>query len=98
MIATADDEQLIRANDLAMQIATAELLRLVIGELCFDDNRLKFRTRLAALEDAANKSFHSRRHFPQANDETEEYMKEAACGFVTRLIASIKHPTDYTLG
>jgi hypothetical protein len=88
------DEQVTRANDLAMQIATAELLRLVLGEVCFHEDRQEFKKRLSILEDAAVASLNSRTHFQSANAETESYIKDAASGFVTRLIASIKHPTD----
>ncbi len=88
------DEQVTRANDLAMQIATAELLRLVLGELVFDEDPRKFKHKLSLLEEHANNSLRSRQHFPSANADTEEYIKEAACGFVTRLIGSIKHAKD----
>ncbi len=88
------DEQTARAEDLAMQIAMAELLRLVLGELAFDEDRKKFRQKLSGLEEAANISLRSRCHFPSANNATEEYVKEAACGYVSRLIGSIKHPED----
>lgn len=88
------DDQITRANDLAMQIATAELLRLVIGELCFVDDRQEFKKRLSRLEDAAVTSLHYRTHFKDANAESEAYIKDAASGFVSRLIASIKHPSD----
>lgn len=88
------EEQVTRANDLAMQIATTELLRLVLGELAFDDDPIKFKRKLSLLDERANNSLRSRQHFPTANEKTEEYIKEAACGYVTRLIGSIKHPED----
>jgi hypothetical protein len=34
----------------------------------------------------------SRRHFPAIGDQEEGIIREAACGFVSRLIASIPQP------
>lgn len=83
-----------RAHDLAHQIATSELLRLIISEYAHDPDRDSARRKLAALEAAAIDGLRSRRNFPTANDETETYIVEAASQYVTRLFASILHPSD----
>ena len=89
-----DDKDMLRAQDLAHSIAMSELLRLILGELAFNADAQIFRQRLKAIEEAAVTSLGSRRHYPDTNGYTETVIKEAACGYVTRLIASIRHPSD----
>ena len=83
-----------RANDIAAMIALQELLRIVIGEMCYNDDPTAFRENLRKIEQTAVDGITNRRHFPTANDETEAHIKESASGFITRLMTTIRHPKD----
>lgn len=84
----------VQAQRIAGDIATHELLRLIIAEAFFSPDRDEFRRKISALEGSAVNSIMSRRLFPQADDATETYIKEAASGFISRLLGSIRHPAD----
>ncbi len=88
-----NDDNVMRANEVAGQIAMMELLRILIRDVYADPDPDTFQQRLARLDDEANQSLRSRTLYKQANEATEAYLKEAACNFVTRVIASIKHPS-----
>lgn len=88
------EEELARAHDIAQQIALAEMVRFVIGEVFFDRDPQVFRRRLAAIDQGLITSLNSRRLWDQASDETEAVIKESASGYVSRLLASIKHPAE----
>ncbi len=88
------DANQVRANDLAQQIALAELIRLAIGELCFTADRKTFRRRMSVFESTVIDGLNRRRIWKEADGVTEAYIKEAASGYVTRLLASVRHPDD----
>ncbi len=83
-----------RANDIAAQIATTEMLRILINEAFYTDDLEEFRRRLSRFEDLAVAGITERRHFPEADDQTENYIREAASGYVSTVVSSIVHPKD----
>ena len=89
-----DTEDMRRVQDLAHSLATSELLRFILGEVAFNADPAIFRKRLQGIEESVVTSLGARRHFPSANDYTDNLIKETACGYVTRMIASIRHPTE----
>ena len=88
------EEQEARALDIAHSVALAEMLRLVIGEYFFDKDPVRFRQTMARLESAAIESINGRRLFHKANDYSEAFIKESACGYISRFLASIIHPSE----
>jgi hypothetical protein len=88
------EEEIARANDIAAQIAIAELLRVIIAEAFYVADRNEFKSRLRALEEATVSGITNRRLFPNANNAAEQYVKEAASGWITNIFASILHPGD----
>jgi hypothetical protein len=89
-----DNADMRRVEDLAHSLAISELLRFILGEVAFNADPAVFRGRLQIIEESVVTSLGSRRHHPAANDYTENVIEEMACGYVTRMIASIRHPTD----
>lgn len=87
------DHELEYANLLAGQAALAELVRAVISRLCNDndDDEHEFRRRVQAIEETAIHGLLSRRHFAVADDRVETYIEEAASGYISRLIGSVRH-------
>ncbi|OWK26577.1 hypothetical protein AJ87_05835 [Rhizobium yanglingense] len=83
-----------RADDVAVQIALMELVRLAIGEICYHDDPAEFRRRLIKLEEAAVNSLNGRTHFAQATSEVEEYVKASSSALVTKVMSSIRHPSE----
>jgi hypothetical protein len=75
--------------DLAHQVAVNELIRFILIEMASGDGGSAFRNRLRKIEEGVVTSLRSSRHFPAIGDQEEAVIREAACGFVTRLIASI---------
>lgn len=88
----AEPNQLDRAHDIAAQIALAEIVRVLVGDLAFHADQAVFAKRIASIEQAVVTGLNSRTLFASADTETETYVKEAACGYVTRLLASVRHP------
>ena len=84
----------LRSLDLAHSLPLTELIRFTLAEIASNDDRGEFRNRLKKMEEAIVTSLGSRRHYPNACDEEETIIKEAACRFVSRLIASIPPPGD----
>lgn len=82
-----------RADDVAAQIAMMVLLRTVIGEVFFSDNRTVFRQRLSLIEQSAIGALSDQKLW-QAPGVNEPYVREAASAWISRVIASILHPTD----
>ena len=78
-----------RSLDLAHQLAMSELMRFMLIEIVSDLDLDGFRNRLQRIEEGIITSLGSRRHLPAMGDQEEAVIREAACGFVTRLIASI---------
>ncbi len=87
-------DQVQKANEIAHQIAVGDILRAIIAEMTHDPSRDVTRARLRAMEEQIVAGLEGRRHFSEANDATENYIKEAASGYVTRIFATIKHPDD----
>lgn len=71
-----------------------ELVRLTIGEICFDKDPEIFRQRVRKFEEAAVNSINSRKTFPQLSPEANEYVQGASSNFVTKIVSSIRHPAD----
>jgi hypothetical protein len=84
----------LRSLDLAHSLALTELIRFALIEIASNDDRGAFRNRLRKIEEGIVTSLTSRRHFPAIGDQEEGIIREAACGFVSRLIASIRRPGD----
>lgn len=87
-------EEQSRANELALQFAMIELVRLAIAEVAFSADREVFLRRLRALEETAVASLSGRTFWPQASPEANFHVGEVASGIVSRLFASIRHPSD----
>ncbi len=83
-----------RAADIAVQIATTEMLRLVINEALYTDDFKEFQRRLTRFEELAVNEIKNRRNFDDANDATESYIREIASGYVSGILSSILHPDD----
>ena len=82
-----------RLNDIAIQIALAEILRRVIAEAFYSKDENEFRKRLSRMERATTDGLAQRRLFPQANAEAAEaYIKEVADAWIANFFASILHP------
>ena len=90
----SEQQQINRANDIAAMIALQELVRIVVSEMCYNDDVSIFRDNLRKIEQAAVDGITNRRHFPDANDATENYIKENASGHITRIMTTIRHPQD----
>lgn len=76
----------------ASQIALAELIRLLIANAAFHPDETQFRSTISQLESFAVDCLNSRTLFPTAPAETEQYMKDAASGWISNICASIVHP------
>ena len=81
-----------RSLDLAHSLALTELIRFALIEIASNDDGVAFRSRLRRIEEGIVTSLGSRRHFPAIGDQEEAVIREAACGFVSRLTASIPAP------
>lgn len=92
MVYTDED----RAADIATQLALIELVRIAIAEISFTPDRAEFRRRIEAIERTAVDGLTNRRIFPQANDATENLIKEQASTTVTKILTSIRHRDDPT--
>lgn len=82
--------EILKANELAHQIATTEMVRFVLGVIARRDDPADTAAALKAIEAELVNNINGRRHFAEANDATETYIKEAAAGFVSRVISSIQ--------
>ena len=82
-------DEIKKAQEIAGQIAITEILRVLIANLCQATDEATSRANLAKFEELAVNGINSRRHFSEANDETETYIKEVAAGFVSRLVSSV---------
>jgi hypothetical protein len=78
--------------DLAHQVAVNELIRFILIEMASGDGGSAFRNRLRRIEEGVVDNLNRRPHFPGILLAEEAVIREAACGFVTRLIASIPAP------
>jgi hypothetical protein len=82
----------LRSLDLAHSLALTELMRFALIEIASNDDAGAFRNRLRRMEERIVSNLSDRRHFPAIGDPEEAIIREAACGLVSRLIASIPHP------
>ena len=82
-------DELKKAHEIAGQIAITEMLRVLIASVCQAEEGTAQQEKLAKFEALVVNAINSRRHFADANDQTELYIKESASGFVSRLVASI---------
>lgn len=82
-----------RAHDLAQQIGLMALLRALIASLA-PANRDEMKAFIRALEEKAVTSVEENVPFPDANEATNTFIREAASGYITRILASIQHPSD----
>ncbi|WP_034470708.1 hypothetical protein [Afipia sp. P52-10] len=87
-------EEELRAQDQAQLIALVEIVRVVVGEVFFDDDRQVFRRRLAVLEKTSIDSITNRQLWANSIPDQETYIKEAAANYVTSIFSSIRHPND----
>lgn len=78
------------ANDIALM----ELIRLALAEMLHHDDPQEFRRRVSIFESAAVNSITGRTHFAQLPEEYEEYIKESASAMTTKILASIRHPSE----
>jgi hypothetical protein len=78
--------------DLAHQVAVNELIRFILIEMASGDGGSTFRNRLRRIEEGVVDNLNRRPHFPGIPLAEEAVIREAACGFVTRLIGSIPTP------
>jgi hypothetical protein len=83
-----DDRE--RADAVAHRIAMASLMQTLYGALMGASSQDEFRRMAQALEDATVKNLE--RLSTQADEQTTEYVKEAASGYVSRFFASIQAP------
>ncbi len=92
-----DFEEKQRLGDLAVQIAQTEILRRLVGHYLYDADPDTFRRRLSAFEAAVVEDLTSRTHFAQASKATNEYVREAASGYASRVLGTINHapPDDH---
>lgn len=81
-----------RALDLAQMAAMAELLRITLGEMVFDSDRIHFRAKLGDIERVATEALNSRQL--NLDQGTEIVVKAAAKGYIKQLLESIRHPDD----
>lgn len=82
-------DEIQKANEIAAQIATTEMLRLLLANILVGKDDAATKANLAKFEELAVDSINSRQHLPQADETTENYIKEAAAGYVSRIIGSI---------
>ncbi|UXT59651.1 hypothetical protein FY134_18305 [Agrobacterium fabrum] len=78
-----------RANDIAAQIATTEMLRLILANFLVGTDSEATKRNLVQFEKLAVENIQGRRLFPEANEATETYIKEAAANYISRVIGSI---------
>lgn len=90
------EEERKHADNVAAQVALMAVVRAVIGEVFFDRNRLVFRNRLALLESATIDAISAQPMWTGLESNAAAYTQEAACGWVSRVFASIAHPDDST--
>lgn len=84
----------VRANDLAIQIALAEMVRFLIGELCYSSDAAEFKRNMNKAEAVLVGSLSSRTLWDKAKPEDEIYIRETASGYITRLLSTIRHPSE----
>ncbi|TPJ52727.1 hypothetical protein [Mesorhizobium sp. B2-6-4] len=86
----------IRIGDIAMQVALGEMLRILIAETCdvFSSDAADFRNKVNSIRDKSIGGINSRQLFPEANEATEQAIKDGATGYIARLLDSIGPAPD----
>ena len=80
-----------REHDIAAQVALMELMRIVIELVCDTPDPEKFKRRLQAIESAAVERLGDGKRWAHLDEPTETRIKEAAIGWVSRILTSIRH-------
>ncbi|MGV1801560.1 hypothetical protein ACQZ6A_06765 [Agrobacterium vitis] len=81
-------------NKVAETIGLVELVRIAIGEMCYDKDPEVFRERMQKFEVAVKNSINSRVLFSELPPEAEKYVKDTSSTFAARIVSSIRHPED----
>jgi len=82
------------AMETAQLTPLSELVRIAIGEVAFSGTQEQFKLNIAAMERTAINALRSRRLSGEVNEEIETFVKSAANGYISRLVASINYPAD----
>ncbi len=80
-----------KADAVAHQIATSALLQTLYGALMGASSKAEFRQIAQALEAATVRNLEALA-VPNVPAETENYVQEAASGYVSRFFATIQPP------
>ena len=80
--------------EMAQLTALSELVRIAIGEIAFAGTQEPFKPNLAAMERTAINALRSRRLSGEMGEEIETFVKSAANGYISPLVASINYPAD----
>lgn len=84
-----------RADDIAAQIALQSLVKVVIARLLQRPDETEFRREIAGFDQVVIAEISAFRLGGSADETTKTAIIEAACGFASRLLASIVHgPAD----
>lgn len=81
-------------DNMAALLALQELLRIALGEICFNQDPAIFGENVRKIEETAVNSITGRTSFEKAKPGTEAYVKESASDLVTKILSSIRHPSD----
>jgi len=88
------EDEINHFNKVAETIGLVELVRIAIGEICYDSDPEVFHQTRKKFEAAAVKSINDRVIFSDLPPEFEKHVKETSSVFVTRIVSSIRHPED----
>lgn len=91
------DLEEIRRNDVASDIAIMEIQRFLLSQILYREDSSEMHDALAKTDRFLIANIQSRDLTPNADDQTATYVKEAACRYVTDILASIKHPSEKNL-
>jgi len=80
--------------ELAQLTALSELVRIAIGEIAFAGTQEQFKLNLAAMEARLSMPCVHRRLSGEMSEEIETFVKSAANGYISPLVASINYPAD----
>lgn len=87
------EEERKEAEQAAATAALGAIVRTIVGEVFFHDDRAVFRRRLSLLEEATVDALSAQDLWPNQTDAAA-YANEAARGWVSRIFAGIRHPSD----
>ncbi|MBN7763397.1 hypothetical protein JYP52_19825 [Nitratireductor aquibiodomus] len=86
-----NDDQI---SDVAFNLAVMEMVRLLIAEVCFDEDPEAMKQKLGRFEDLAVSGLSARQHFDDLDQATNTKMSELAAHHVTKIVTSIRHYKD----